>query len=31
LPEVCEEQAWVGTRWRIRKEAFAHVLMIADG
>ena len=31
LPEAHEEQAWVGTRWRIRKETFAHVLMIADG
>jgi len=31
LPEVREEQAWVGTRWRIRKETFAHVLMIAGG
>jgi hypothetical protein len=31
LPETCEEQAWVGTRWRIRKETFAHVLMIAEG
>ena len=31
LPEVREEQAWVGTRWCIRKETFAHVLMIADG
>jgi hypothetical protein len=31
LPEAYEEQAWVGTRWRIRKETFAHVLMIADG
>ena len=31
LPEVREEQAWVGTRWRVRKETFAHVLMIADG
>jgi len=31
LPEACEEQAWVGTRWRIRKETFAHVLMIAGG
>lgn len=30
LPEVREEQAWVGTRWCIRKETFAHVLMIAD-
>jgi hypothetical protein len=31
LPEVREEQAWVGTRWRIRKETVAYVLMIADG
>jgi hypothetical protein len=31
LPEAYEEQAWVGTRWRIRKETFAHVLMIAEG
>jgi hypothetical protein len=31
LPEAREEQAWVGTRWCIRKETFAHVLMIADG
>ena len=31
LPDVREEQAWVGTRWCIRKETFAHVLMIADG
>lgn len=31
LPEAYEEQAWVGTRWRVRKETFAHVLMIADG
>jgi hypothetical protein len=30
LPETREEQAWVGTRWCIRKESFAHVLMIAD-
>jgi hypothetical protein len=31
LPEAHEEQAWVGTRWRIRKATFAHVLMVADG
>ena len=31
LPEVREEQAWVGTRWRIRTRTFAHVLAIADG
>lgn len=28
LPEVHEEQAWVGTRWRIRTRTFAHVLAI---
>ena len=31
FPEVVEEAAWVGVRWRIRKNTFAHVLMIADG
>ena len=31
LPEIYEEQAWVGTRWRIRNRTFAHVLMIAAG
>jgi hypothetical protein len=31
LPEAHEEQAWVGTRWRIRTRTFAHVLMIAAG
>ena len=28
LPESYEEQAWVGTRWRVRKRTFAHVLAI---
>ena len=28
LPESYEEPAWVGTRWRIRKRTFAHVLAI---
>lgn len=28
LPEAYEEQAWVGTRWRVRKRTFAHVLTI---
>ncbi|MFI7427737.1 MmcQ/YjbR family DNA-binding protein [Micromonospora sp. NPDC049836] len=28
LPEVYEEPAWVGTRWRIRKRTFAHVLTV---
>jgi hypothetical protein len=31
LPEAHEEPAWVGTRWRIRKQTFAHVLMVSDG
>jgi hypothetical protein len=28
FPEVVEEQAWVGTRWRVRSKTFAHVLVI---
>ncbi len=31
LPEVVEEDAWVGTRWSIRTKNFAHVVAIADG
>jgi hypothetical protein len=31
LPEAYEEQAWVGTRWRIRTRTFAHVLVIDAG
>jgi len=31
LPEAYEEQAWVGTRWMIRKKNFAHVLMVDSG
>jgi hypothetical protein len=31
LPEAHEEQAWVGTRWRIRTKTFAHVVPVADG
>src|SRR5262245_22281203 len=31
LPEVREEQAWVGTRWRVGKQTFAHIVAIADG
>jgi len=31
LPEVVEEQAWVGRRRVIRKETFAHLLLIDDG
>ena len=31
LPEVVEEAAWVGTRWRVRGKTFAHVLSIDEG
>jgi hypothetical protein len=31
LPEVAEEQAWVGTRWTVRKKNFAHVVHIESG
>lgn len=31
LPDAYEERAWVGTRWMIRKQTFAHVLMIDAG
>ena len=31
LPDVIEEDAWVGTRWRIRTKTFAHVVPIEDG
>jgi hypothetical protein len=31
FPEAYEEQAWVGTRWRIRKRTFAHVLTVDAG
>jgi hypothetical protein len=31
LPETYEEQAWVGTRWRVRGKTFAHVLVIESG
>ena len=31
LPEAYEEAAWVGTRWRIRKRTFAHVLTVESG
>jgi hypothetical protein len=30
LPDVYEEQAWVGNRWLVRKKTFAHVLGISD-
>ena len=28
LPDAYEEEAWVGTRWRVRKRTFAHVLTV---
>jgi len=31
LPESREELAWVGVRWRIRRETYAHVLMVDGG
>ena len=31
LPDAYEGKAWVGVRWRIRRDTFAHVLMVADG
>lgn len=31
LPEVVEEPAWVGVRWKVRGRTFAHVLVIDDG
>jgi predicted DNA-binding protein (MmcQ/YjbR family) len=31
LPEAHEELAWVGTRWRIRSQTFAHLLPVVDG
>jgi YjbR len=31
LPEVVEEEAWTGTRWRVRGKTFAAVLQISDG
>lgn len=31
LPDAYEEEAWVGTRWMVRKRNFAHVLHIDGG
>jgi len=31
FPEVVEESAWVGVRWRVRTRTFAHVLAIDSG
>ncbi|MAT04417.1 MAG: hypothetical protein CL424_05165 [Acidimicrobiaceae bacterium] len=30
LPEAYEERAWVGVRWRVRKQTFAQLLAIDD-
>jgi hypothetical protein len=31
LPQARQEDAWVGTRWRVRQQTFAHVVKIDDG
>jgi len=31
LPEAREQEAWVGTRWRIRTATFAHVVAVGSG
>ncbi len=31
LPETYEEEAWVGTRWKVGANTFAHVLEIVNG
>jgi hypothetical protein len=31
LPEAHEEQAWIGTRWSIRRKTFAHVVQVDQG
>ena len=31
LPEAYEEEAWVGTRWMVRRRTFAYLLEIVDG
>lgn len=31
LPEAFEEAAWVGTRWKVRANTFAHVLTVEGG
>ncbi len=31
LPQAYEEDAWVGTRWRVRTRTFAHVVAIDGG
>ena len=31
LPDVHEEEAWVGWRWMVRKKTFAHLLSVEAG
>ncbi|HEX8803434.1 MAG TPA: MmcQ/YjbR family DNA-binding protein [Acidimicrobiales bacterium] len=31
LPDAYQEQAWAGTRWRVRKRTFAHVVAVEQG
>jgi len=31
LPEIQEQTAWVGVRWRVRHHTFAHLLVVAEG
>lgn len=31
LPDAYEEEAWAGTRWRVRQRTFAHVLNVEGG
>lgn len=30
LPEVYEETAWIGVRWRVRKRTIAHLLSVDE-
>lgn len=30
LPEVYEESAWIGVRWRVRKRTIAHLLTVDE-
>jgi hypothetical protein len=31
LPDAFEEEAWVGTRWKVRSNTFAHLVEILGG
>src|SRR3954453_1786610 len=31
LPETHEEDAWVGVRWKVRGNTFAHLLEVLEG